>query len=125
MEITYDPPMHIDGTAAMIALERETSLRVEPGTHVEIACVSGVLWVTQQGDLRDLFLGPGESLVLLPRGRTLVTALEPSLVRVVDAVARPRAKHAWGARVERRLALWRWLGARITAVIGARPAVAK
>jgi Protein of unknown function (DUF2917) len=117
--------MRIDGTAAMIALERETSLRVEPGTCVEIACLSGVLWITQAGDLRDLFLGPGESLELLPRGRTLATALEPSLVRVVDAVARPRAQHAWWARVERRLALWRGLGARTTAVIGPRAAVAE
>jgi hypothetical protein len=122
--------MRIDGAAAMIVLERETSLRVEPGTRVEIACLSGVLWVTQQGDLRDLFLGPGDSLELLPRGRTLVTALEPSLVRVVDAVARPRAQRAWWARVERRLtlwrgALWRGLGARTTAVIGPRAAVAE
>jgi hypothetical protein len=31
----------------MIALEREVSLRVESGSHVEIACLSGVVWATR------------------------------------------------------------------------------
>lgn len=117
--------MRIDGTAAVIALERETSLRVEPGTRMEIACLSGVVWITQQGDLRDLFLGPGESLKLLPRGRTLVTALEPALVRVVDAGPEPRARRALWAWAERCSALWARLRARTTAVTGPRPAVAE
>jgi len=68
----------------MIALENETSVRVKAGTAVEIACVSGVLWVTQEGDVRDMFLAPGESLRLVGRGLTIVTALEPSLVRLVE-----------------------------------------
>ena len=107
----------------MIALEREASLRVEPGTRVELACLSGVVWITQQGDLRDLFLAPGESLRLLPRGRTLVTALEPSLVRIVDAGARPRTARAWWARAERLRALWARLRVRVTGAIEPRPAV--
>ena len=110
----------------MIALEREASLRVEPGARVEIRCLSGVLWITQQGDARDLFLAPGESFELLPRGRTLITALEPSMVRVIDAVrTQPRIRHAWSARAERYLAFWRRLRARTTAVIGTRAAVAE
>jgi hypothetical protein len=68
----------------MIALENETSVRVKAGTAVEIACVSGVLWVTQEGDVRDMFLAPGESLRLAGRGLTIVTALEPSLVRLIE-----------------------------------------
>jgi hypothetical protein len=79
--------MRIDGVAAMIALEREASLRVEAGTRVEIACLAGVVWITDAGDPRDLFLACGESLVLRPRGVTLVTALEPATVRVLDCAA--------------------------------------
>jgi gamma-glutamylcysteine synthetase len=100
--------MRIDGAEAMIALEREASLRVEPGTRVELACLSGVVWITQQGDLRD---------------RTLVTALEPSLVRIVDAGARPRTARAWWARAERLRALWARLRVRVTGAIEPRPAV--
>ena len=112
--------MRIDGPAAMIALEREASLRVEPGTRVEIVCLSGVVWITQQGDLRDLFLAPGESLELLPRGRTLVTALEPALVRLVDAGTASPARRPSPGRFS---AWWSRLRARTTAVIGPRGAV--
>jgi hypothetical protein len=115
--------MRIDGTAAMITLEREASLRVEPGTRVEITCVSGVLWVTQEGDSRDLFLAPGESLELLPRGVTLVTALESSTVRVLDSGVEPRASRAWWDSAWRGLALWSRLVARTTAVIKPRVTV--
>src|SRR4249920_1968368 len=114
--------MRIDGTAAMIALEREASLRVEPGTRVEITCLSGVLWVTQAGDSRDLFLAPGESLEILPRGVTLVTALESSTVRVLDGGVEPRASRAWWHSARRGLALWSRLAARTTAVIKPRAA---
>ena len=114
--------MRIDGPAATIALEREASLRVEPGTRVEIVCLSGVVWITQQGDLRDLFLAPGESIKLLPRRRTLATALVPSLVRVVDGGTAPLARKAWGGRFA---AWWTRMRARTTAVIGPRSAVAE
>ena len=79
----------------MIALEREASVRVEPGTRIEIACLSGVLWVTQEGDCRDLLLAPGESHELLPRGATIVTALEPSTLRAVDKGARRSLWRRW------------------------------
>ena len=68
----------------MIALEQERSLRIEPGTPVEIACVCGVLWVTQEGDVRDLFLARGESFRPARHGVTIVTALESSLVHLVE-----------------------------------------
>jgi len=106
----------------MIALEREASLRVEPGTRIEIACLSGVLWVTQEGDWRDLFLGPGESFNLLARGVTLVTALEPASVRLLDSGAERRVARRWWAILKRGLASWSGLAARPMAVIKARAA---
>jgi len=105
--------MRLEGATAMIALEREASVRVEPGTRIEIVCLSGVLWVTQEGDYRDLFVAAGESLELLPRGATLVTALEVSTLRAVDKGA-PRS-------------LWRgWWGSakRTTSAVVIRPGAA-
>ena len=86
----------------MIALENEASLRVEPGMPVEIACISGVLWVTQEGDVRDLFIASGESLRLAARGVTIVTALESSLVRVIERVGKTQSRGGWRRAV-------RWL----------------
>ena len=68
----------------MINLEAEASLRVEQAAELEIVCVAGVVWITQEGDLRDLFVAAGYSLTLSPRGLILVTALEPAAVRVID-----------------------------------------
>ena len=93
----------------MIALEREASLRVEPISSVEITCLSGVVWVTHEGDTRDLFLAHGESLVPPMEGVTMVTALEPATVRVLDC-PQPRSSFPWWtgvARALRRAASWR------------------
>jgi DUF2917 family protein len=79
----------------MIALEREASLRVEPGSRIEIACLSGVVWVTHEGDTRDLFLAHGESLVPPMRGVTMVTALEPATVRLLDCAEQRSAARWW------------------------------
>ena len=94
----------------MIALENETSLRLKPGSPMEIACVAGVLWVTQEGDLRDLFLAPGESLHLPGRGLTIVTALEPSLVRLVEGFRTSVGSSAW-------LRMLRWMGVAAAALL--------
>jgi hypothetical protein len=90
--------MRIDGVAAMIGLERDASLRVKPGARVEICCLSGAVWVTQEGDPRDLFLASGESLALSPRGVTLVTALEPATLRVAERSMAAAPLAAWWRR---------------------------
>jgi hypothetical protein len=68
----------------VIALEAESSLRIEHADVLEIECVRGVLWITREGDLCDRFIGPGESFNPSGRGVTLATALERSLVRVIE-----------------------------------------
>lgn len=94
----------------MIALERDASLRIQPGTRVEIACLAGVVWITDAGDPRDLFLARGESLVLSLRGVTLITALEPATVRVVECAAPSQAPATWWAGIAHAVrGLLRWL----------------
>ena len=106
----------------MLALEREASLRVEPGMRVQLTCLSGVLWITQEGDWRDLFLGPGQSFELSPRGVAVVTALEAASVRVLDVCLEPRRSRAWWAVMRRALALRSGLAAQRCAAIELRPA---
>jgi hypothetical protein len=45
--------------------------------------MSGVLWITREGDLRDFIVAPGESIEI-NRGLTIALALEPATVRVVQ-----------------------------------------
>jgi hypothetical protein len=93
--------MMIQGAAFMIALDAESSLRVEHAAVLEIECVCGVLWITGEGDLSDRFIAAGESFNPAGRGITLATALERSLVRVIE---RPAASQrpAWLSWFHRR-----------------------
>jgi hypothetical protein len=85
--------MQIHGANAAISLEAEQSLRIQSRNDVELVCLSGLLWVTQPGDVRDLFVVPGEPLRLAASGLTLVTAMVPSVLhaREMRAVAGWRA----------------------------------
>ena len=77
----------------MIELKAEDCLRIERGPAVEIGCLQGVVWITQEGELQDMFLGPGEWRTLTPRGAMLIMALEPAVLRVMDsAVAKPAGR---------------------------------
>lgn len=67
----------------MIFLEAFKAMRIEASLGARVSCVSGVLWVTQEGDLRDLIVARGESLEV-GGGLTVAVALEPTVMKVVE-----------------------------------------
>ena len=54
---------------------------------VVVDCLKGSVWITIDGDTRDVILGAGQSLTLDRKERTLIMALEPSDVRCRHSVA--------------------------------------
>lgn len=69
--------------AMNLALDRETVdlqrcgiLRLRDAASVVIECRRGCLWITQEGDERDIVLHAGERMRLTHDGLTLVEALE-------------------------------------------------
>jgi len=86
--------MQIRAPSALIGLQAEESLRIESGTAVQVSCLSGVLWITREGDPTDGFVAAGQSVRLTPRGLTLLTALQPALLRVQDP-PRKRNSRPW------------------------------
>lgn len=56
---------------------RVRRVALHPGDRIE--CLSGCLWLTQDGDLRDIVLGPGEAHVVDHDRPTLLSALDTSL----------------------------------------------
>jgi hypothetical protein len=64
-------------------------VRAEPGQRVE--CLSGWLWITQDGDRRDIVLGSGDGFEFDRPGNALVSALDDSRYLMLQACARQRA----------------------------------
>jgi hypothetical protein len=65
----------------MIALGMQESVRIKPAQGTRIACLSGVIWFTREGDPRDFFLMHGDSIEL-GQEVTMFTALEPAILRI-------------------------------------------
>ena len=60
------------------------------GRRVE--CLNGTLWVTQDGDSRDIVLEPGDSFAFDHDGDALISALDDSRFLLLDVCA-PVAAH--------------------------------
>lgn len=58
------------------------------GRRVE--CVSGVLWVTQDGDRRDIILEPGDAFDFDRADGVLISALQDSRYLLLDSERRTR-----------------------------------
>jgi len=69
-----------------------------------IVVFEGRVWITQEGDLRDVVVNGGQSFSVDQPGLTLVQALHPSKVMVLGA----GAHGAWGTGVPSSAALHQW-----------------
>ena len=52
----------------------------------DVTVVSGNVWLTQDGNLQDSLLAPGERLQFLAGGTVVIQALEPSVVRIAQVL---------------------------------------
>jgi hypothetical protein len=72
--------MRIRTVDSTYSLPARKILRIEGGRGWTVSCSRGYVCVTQPGDLRDLFLSPGETLELSGNGLVLVEAWSDSTV---------------------------------------------
>jgi hypothetical protein len=68
-------------------LTRRAIHRMDRPLGHRIDCISGSLWITSDGDPRDIVLSAGESHVADRDAPLLVFALEPALLRVSAPIA--------------------------------------
>ena len=71
--------------ARSLAKGRIRHLPAHVGRSVE--CLSGSLWITQDGDQRDIVLGPGEAFAFDRHTDALLSAFDDSRYLVLDASA--------------------------------------
>ena len=66
--------------APVLSLEPGQVVTLDDAAGVRIRATEGVVWVTYEDSLKDLIVGPGETLVVARNGRTVVQALQPTHV---------------------------------------------
>jgi hypothetical protein len=74
----------------MVTLEARSIHRIENGSGLQVTCLEGVLWLTLEGDNRDIALTAGRSFTIDRDGLTVVYALKPSTITVGVAPAYAR-----------------------------------
>ena len=84
------PDMHTNHN-----LDAHASLALRDAGGRTIRCVSGSVWLTMEGDIRDVVLAAGESFVVDRDGVTILAAQQRSVVEI-SAANQPRT---WWDRV--------------------------
>jgi hypothetical protein len=71
-------------------------LRIDGAQGSSIVVFRGLLWITQDGDPRDVFIGRGETFTIDRPGRVLVEAIDESRLLLLGAESPDRraARHA-------------------------------
>ena len=83
--------MDLSQTGAVITIRAGEALRLTGTEDRRISAVSGALWVTQDGDTRDIVLENGQDAVLHRPDGAVVQALGgPALVAFEDGIRLPR-----------------------------------
>jgi len=83
-------------------LPRDRTLRIADGRAHEIAVFEGQVWLTQDGDSRDVFLEAGDSFRFDRPGVTLVQAMRDARVLVSDPAALDRSRQFDAQALHRR-----------------------
>ena len=79
MTLTPDTPL--------VALETGQVISLDDAWGVRIRAQAGTVWVTEEGDIDDHIVGPGDARVVAHGGRTVVQALAPSWIAIDDGPA--------------------------------------
>jgi hypothetical protein len=82
--------MNIELNQEGLCLKPKQVVRVRGGLGHSIVCDSGSVWVTQEGDPRDIILSAGDSFTLDREGVALVLAFEPGAISIAQPQAQTR-----------------------------------
>ena len=93
--------MKIEFSSSGVLLAKDQTLSLPDAAGVRVASQSGTVWITQDGDPRDIVLAPGESVVLERSTPTIVQAFEPALITIADPkpVRRTASGSGWFDRL--------------------------
>jgi len=105
--------MKIEFPASRFVLAADQFLKLEGAVGVRISNCSGSVWITQDGDSRDIVLKPGEAFVIDREGPSIVQALEAAEFAIVEP-KQPSRRAGWIVRMTS-------LGTAVRLALGATP----
>ena len=99
--------MKIEFSASGILLAPGQLLNLEHAAGTRIASRGGSVWITQDGDPRDIVLGAGEAFELDRDSPVIVQAIENAVVTLEEpaVAARPQRGH-WGDALRAAMRPW-------------------
>jgi uncharacterized protein with PhoU and TrkA domain len=65
-----------------LALDTGQILTLDNAEGLRILARKGAVWVTEEGDVKDHIVHPGDTLIVAHPGRTVVQALQPSWISI-------------------------------------------
>jgi ferric-dicitrate binding protein FerR (iron transport regulator) len=71
------------GATPLIRLAHGSLHRIVDGQGTRVACLADSVWITQEGDRRDIVLTAGESFRIERSGLTLVMALGDAAIALL------------------------------------------
>ncbi|MFL6579464.1 MAG: DUF2917 domain-containing protein [Burkholderiales bacterium] len=83
--------MQVELNSSTVTLPPTSVIAVQDGAGTRIQCLSGVLWVTQEGESKDSIVRAGDVLILHKPGRALISALEVASLTLMGP--EPRKGH--------------------------------
>ena len=74
--------MNLNLERPTLSLDAGQVVALDDAEGSRISARLGTVWVTFEGSIKDVILGPGESIIVARNGRTLVQALRQSFVTI-------------------------------------------
>jgi hypothetical protein len=106
--VAWEIAMNIDFGPSTFNLPRDGLISLRDGKGTRVVCLTGALWVTQEGQVEDVILEPGQCLKIAEGGLALVMALRPSSLQVraprASSWSVPGRFVTWLARLSRTFA---------------------
>ena len=83
--------MKIEFSSSGVLLAKGQTLSLPDAAGVRVGSQSGIVWITQDGDPRDIVLAPGDSFTFDQRGDALISALDDARFLLLETCAPARA----------------------------------
>lgn len=96
--------MNVNIKDSTLVLDAQQTIELIDARGVRAMATRGCLWVTMDGDRRDLVLRAGDELTIERDGRTLIHAHTASTVRIVDGRGAQNPRQTTWGRISAALA---------------------